>query len=70
MENRTKKLSKNIKQLRNDNELSTSQMAKRLRISKTDYENLEKGVLSSTIGVDILFYAEHEFGIMAHELLM
>ncbi len=67
---RTEKLSQNLKKIRNENNLSTSQMAHILNVACEDYEKLEKGVLSDTLGVDILFYAEREFGIEAYKLLM
>ena len=70
MQKKVEKLSKNIKKLRIENELSMSQMAKRLRIKMTDYEKLESGILSPAIEVEMLFFAEKEFGIESYKLLM
>ena len=70
MQKEVQKLSKNIKNLRLEKNLSTSQMANLLQIKKEDYVRLENGILSCDIGIDMLFYAEKEFGIKAYKLLM
>ena len=70
MQEKIKRLSENLKRIRIKNELTISQIAQRLNVTEDEYEKLETGVLSPTINVNILFYAEQELGIEAYKLLM
>ena len=70
MQKKIQKLSKNMKKLRLENKLSKKQMANRLQMKKDDYIQLEKGILSCDIEIDMLFLAEKEFGTKAYKLLM